>query len=783
MLFERLARLLQRRRWLSTLILVAVSGVVLSFAARARTDFTVQELFSTGDPELAFLERFREHYGADDDLVLIVVEAQDALGAKALAHVAALTAAMKADKTFREVQSATTISDLGAPGAGAIDTRPVYHDIPKDAAELRKRRARVMGSPLLGGRVVSTDGTLTTIGARLAKDMVRAKEMEQGVARVEALLKKHAAPEGIKRHLVGVPVVRTNLVRMLRVDQARFIPLTTVITALLLFLLYRSVAGVAIPLATIGLSVNYTIGLMTMLDVPLDILSNVLPVLVMVYGIADAVHMLNRYHEERALEGRSREIASQLMLRHLGLACLVTSLTTAIGFGSLASSKLEILRRFGLFAALGVILAYVLSVFVVPLGIEWLGRGKLRRAPGADGTGVIDRGLARLAAFVLRWPKALLCGGVLVALGCAAAGTQAKVDNFLLGTMKADHPVAIATRLLEKRLQGVVSMQIAFEGKANTLKRPDVLAQMAALQRWLHKEDGVTGSLSAADFVAELHRAAVGTRKLPQNPRAIAQLLLMTEGQSGIERYVDFAYKRGRIEVMLRDIGARRYLPLVERTRAEIARSFAEIRGVKVRVTGTSLLAYRGIDTLIWNLMTSLLIAFALIAPVLMITFRSVRVGLLTLIPNILPLTAGVGFMVALDIKLDVTTVMIYSIAFGIAVDDTIHFVARYREEVEAGRPVPEAVRTTLRSAGRAMLITSVILMIGFGVVLVSNFPGTQRFGILGVVIIGAAITTDLLITPACMLIFRPWAPKDAGHTKDTGASSAAGGDVTGGDA
>lgn len=759
MLFERLARLLQRRRLLSTIILVAISGVVLSFAARARTDFTIQELFASSDPELVFLERFREIYGADDDLVLIVVEAQDALGAATLKHVDALTRAMKADTSFREVQSVTTISDLGEPGAGVIDTRPVYHDIPAEgAAELRKRRQRVLGSPLLGGRVVSKDGTLTTIGVRLAKHMVRAKEMEQGVAQVEALLKKHPAPAGVKRHLVGVPVVRTNLVRMLRVDQQRFIPLTTVITGLLLFLLYRSFAGVAIPLATIGLSVNYTIGVMTMLDMPLDILSNVLPVLVMVYGIADAVHMLNRYYEERVLEQRTRELASQLMLRHLGIACLVTSITTAIGFGSLASSKLEILRRFGLFAALGVMLAYVLSMFAVPLGIEWLGRGKLRRAPGADGSGALDRFLSRWAEGVLRRPKTLLLGGILIALGCAAVGTQAKVDNFLLGTMKDDHPVAVATRLLEQRLQGVVSMQVAFEGKQGTLKRPDVLRKIAELQRWLRTQDGVTGSLSAADFIAELHRAAVGTRKLPDDPRAIAQLLLMTEGQSGIERYVDFAYKRGRVEVQLRDIGARRYLPLVERVRAEIARSFAEVEGVRIRVTGTSLLAYRGIDTLIWNLMLSLLIAFALIAPVLMLTFRSARVGLLTLIPNILPLTAGVGFMVAVDIKLDVTTVMIYSIAFGIAVDDTIHFVARYREEVEAGRSVVEAVRTTIRSAGRAMLITSMILMIGFAVVLVSNFPGTQRFGILGVVIIGAAITTDLTVTPACMLVFRPWA-------------------------
>lgn len=768
MIFEKLARLLQRYRLLSTLLFVAISAVMVSFAVRARSDFTVQELFASADPEIAFLERFREHYGADDDLVLLVVEADDVFRDEVLTHIRDLTRSLIASKVIRHVESLTTISDLGEPGAGVIDTRAVYHDIPSDAKALAARRRRVLGSPLLRGRVVSKDGTLATIGARLAPGLVRAQQMERAVEKIEALLAAHGAPPGVRRHMVGVPVVRTNLVRMIRVDQSRFIPLTTLVTAILLLLLYRSFHGVLLPLAAIGLSVNYTVGLMTMLSVPLDILSNVLPVLVMVYGIADAIHMINRYHEERAGGGCTREVAVQLMARHLGLACFMTSFTTAIGFGSLASSSLSILRRFGLFAATGVLLAFVLSLIIIPLGIEWLGRGKPRPAPASRSGGFLDRLLTAVAATITAGPRVFLISGVLFGIGCAALGSRIEVDNFLLGTVKKDHPIARATRLLGQRLQGVVTMQVAVEGAAGSaaLKKPEVLAAVQGLQRWIEAQEGVTGTLSAVDFILELHRAAVGTRKLPRNPAAIAQLLLMTEGQSGIERYVDFTYRRGRIQVQLRDLGARRYLPLVERTRHEIGKRFAGL-DVSVRVTGTSLLAYRGIDTLVWNLLTSLLIAFALIAPVLMLAFRSIKVGLLTLIPNVIPLTTGLGFMVAVGMNLDVTTVMIFSIAFGIAVDDTIHFVARYREEVESGRDVEEAVTATLRSAGRAMVLTSVILMIGFSVILVSNFPGTQRFGVLGVLIIGMALVTDLTVTPACMLVFRPWArpPRDDAET------------------
>lgn len=191
MIFEKLARLLQRYRLLSTLVFATISAVMVSFAVRARSDFTVQELFASADPEIAFLERFRAIYGADDDLIVLVVQAQDVFKGDVLKHIEELTRSLAALKVIRHVESLTTISDLGELGAGVIDTRAVYHDIPSDAKTAAARRRRVLGSPLLRGRVVSKDGTLATIGARLATGLVRARQMEQAVEKVERLLAAH----------------------------------------------------------------------------------------------------------------------------------------------------------------------------------------------------------------------------------------------------------------------------------------------------------------------------------------------------------------------------------------------------------------------------------------------------------------------------------------------------------------------------------------------------------------------------------------------------------------
>jgi predicted RND superfamily exporter protein len=207
------------------------------------------------------------------------------------------------------------------------------------------------------------------------------------------------------------------------------------------------------------------------------------------------------------------------------------------------------------------------------------------------------------------------------------------------------------------------------------------------------------------------------------------------------------------VVISLRDVGARRYLALAGALRRRARAALAPL-GVKTHVTGTSLIAYRGINRLVTNLLESLAIALGLIGLVLILAFRSIKVGLVSLIPNVIPLATGLAFMAAAQIRLEPTTVMIYCIALGIAVDDTIHYVARYREECAAGRPPAEATRVTLLTTGRAMTVTSLVLVLGFAVVLVSNFPNTQRFGLLGCVILAAAWITDMLVTPACMLVF-----------------------------
>jgi predicted RND superfamily exporter protein len=327
----------------------------------------------------------------------------------------------------------------------------------------------------------------------------------------------------------------------------------------------------------------------------------------------------------------------------------------------------------------------------------------------------------------------------------------------LLGIYRDGHPTEKATRLAERKLEGVVRMQITLQGQPGAMKDPRVLSAMREMQTWLSRHPDVASTLSLATFVREMHRVVVGKPAIPDTRAAVASLLLMAEGEERMGRFVDYPYSKARILIGAVDMGARKYLPLAKKVDALAKRLFGPL-GVKARVTGTSLVAYRGINRLVLDLLTSLSLAFGVIAVVLICVFRSVRVGLLSLVPNIMPLSVGLGFMSLAGMRLEPATVIVFSIALGIAVDDTIHFVARYREEALGGRSPAEAVQVAIRTAGRAMVFTSLVLVTGFAATLTSNFPGSAHFGMVNIVILSTALLTDLTLTPACLMVFRPWA-------------------------
>jgi predicted RND superfamily exporter protein len=339
-----------------------------------------------------------------------------------------------------------------------------------------------------------------------------------------------------------------------------------------------------------------------------------------------------------------------------------------------------------------------------------------------------------------------------------------KVESRMMEELDEDHPNQIAMRFFEKNLSGVLPFDISVRSKTNQadrLKDPDVLKAMEGLQKVIEAHPSVSKTISLADFLKQMnfavHEGEEGGYKLPGTREAAAQYLLlfsMGEKSGGLEDIVLDDYSWGRVIIFKRDWGTRHFFILAERINEHINNNFPP--DIEARITGSSFIASRGIDNIVRDMVSSTLSSMLVISFVMMLLFRSIKLGLLSMIPNLIPIIATIGFMGFYGIHLRIATVVIFGVALGIAVDNTIHFLARFRDEFQCAQDYEEATRRTLMNTGRALIFSWFILSAGIGIVLMSNFVALRDFAILTIMTISMALAGAVVVMPALLLIFKP---------------------------
>jgi len=488
---------------------------------------------------------------------------------------------------------------------------------------------------------------------------------------------------------------------------------------------------------------------------PINLLTNVIPPLLVTIGLAEAVHMVLRYGEELPLAGGDRRVAASRTLRTMWKACFVTTFTTAVGFGALILQETAILRHFGLIAAVATMLSYAVTVLFVPASLPSFGGHR------ASGDGIASRGLdlavARLAGITARRPWLTI--GVSTALVVASLwiAKDVVVDSRILDQFDPDSEMAQVTRLMEDKLDGIRGLSIGLEATPGHFDGPEGLAELEHLAAWLRAQPGVLRATTEADWLHEAWALLTSddrARREPlENPERIRALRALVGG-GDVDPLVRFVSEDGaaaRIEVRLADRGASRILAMLERFAAEAPRG----PGRSVRFSGEAWNSSRGLDRIVRSL-GSLLSAVLLIFGVMTLLFRSVRLGLLSIPPNALPLAMTLAYMVLRGIPLHAATVIVFTVTVGLAVDGATHVIARFREELEAGGSVEETLLRTMETSGRGVVLSSATLLVGYGALLFSAFEPVRLFGELSAVAIGASLISQLVLLPALLAVGVP---------------------------
>jgi len=808
------AVMLTRHRFIVLAVLAVITLLLASQIPKIEVDPAPENLISSFEGrEVNHEERFRRNFGGDSARVLVVLfEGSDVLSRSSLQYQHDLARAFQHNPAIEKVEgltvmaiprrvpvvrpdeplnleeleqqeeSADSVADHFDPGVynalldlteadpehfpGGIDElgptlqdelhtdRIVTGDRVEEGAS-EQIEAALEHAPLLVHRIVSEDHRVAAVA--LFVKQIPAREMPAVVNDLQSWLDTHRAPGSLRARVAGLPYLRASMVKQMRSDQFVLFPITVVVCALLLYLSMRWWPGVILPLAAVVVCAIWTVGGMAAMHEPLNVLNNLIPPLLVIIGISEAIHIVERYREELARVGDRLE-AGRLTVASMASACFLTTLTTAVGFAALLVSKTVMLRHFGLASAIGVMLSYVITMTFVPPILTWM------KPPPAETeknrARWLDAIIVRITAAIIRQPYVSLVITFSFLVGCFVAKQWLVVDHTLLSQFKPNDPVFVSTRLMERELDGIRPLEVMIDvPNPDGTDSADLLTRVSRLEDWARRDSSVITSTSYVDVLRQslallTNDDQVWTKPFANDrvPRALRQLM-SSRSPNPLDNWLSRDRKTIRLQVKLRDVGVRATLAFIERFESEAHHELAGT-GARAAITGEAYNGSRGQEAVIGDLWGSLTMAIIMIFLQVSTLFRSVRLGMLCIPPNLVPLAGTVAYMVARDIPLSTATVIIFSISIGLADYGTIHVLSRFQEETRRGLNTNAAILRSARGTGRAVIVANLTLMAGFGVLLLSNFRPVQHFGeLIAVTVLGCLVAT-LFMQPALLRLW-----------------------------
>ncbi len=770
-MFARIAAFLVRFPVPVLVVEAAVTAVAVLFALQMQFDFAPQAMLRGDDGMVRELDEFKRTFAYEDAVLMLVLEAldeTDVLDQHALTWQAQVALALDSRAEIDRVESVAGVQSIRRTLRLPPDliSTPVITELPVDEETAERVRRIADKSELLEGSLLSADRRTAAVLAFVSPRVASLDDMRSLVDDVRLLLAAQPAPEGYRARLTGLPYLRVDTVDNLRADQRRLLPFAAFLYLAMLGLTFRRLSGSLLPLLAVGIGLTWTVGLVVALGETFNLISNVLPILMLVIGVSNCVHIVADYGEQSVRTAGDRAEAVRRTIRHMGLACLLSMLTTAVGFASLFTARSDVLIGFGWQAALGMACLYVSIIATLGALLRFF-KPPRRSAAGAPLGGVVTAA----ADIVDDHPKTTL---VLAALAVGLMIWMARgvrVNSSFIETYNVDHPTLRALKVVERELGGLLPIEISLraDGPGRFLE-PDIYQRVADFERFARGHAPVRFVRSYVDFHetigAEFAARSSSSAEETDPAEALAQRIKRSQwvinklsDTLSMKLFLTEDGQRARVLIKVRDVGTSELQALINRLDAELTRLFPADVGIVPAITGDAYVNTVAMNNVIHDLFWSLLTASVVIFSIIAIGLRSLRAGLIAAVPNVTPLLFTLGYMGWRGYEMNVGNVIVFTISLGIAVDDTIHFLSRFREQINQRHDVLQAVHHTYEESGRAIVIVTLLVISGLSVLLFSDFTPTRHFAELTMITMATAIFGDLLILPACLVLF--WKRKD----------------------
>ncbi len=793
--FEAFAAVIFRHRFKTLAIMGVLIIALLSQLPRVTLDTSTEGFLHENDPALVAYNAFRDQFGRDE-VIITAIQREDVFDLDFL-HLLRQFHHDLEDKVPHVDEITSLINARNTRGnASELIVEDLLERWPSTPEALAEVRQRAMNNPIYKDLLLSADGRFTTVIVRThtysgqgeavevldgfddapqapetadsGKIYLTDKQNSETVFAVQDVVNEYRN-KGLTMHLAGSPVVTHFLKQSMMTDMRRFLAMAAVAVGICLFIMFRRISGVVLPMIVVLLSLLSTISIMAISGTSIKVPTQILPSFLLAVGVGTSVHILAIFFHHFQ-QHRDKQQGIVYAMGHSGLAIVMTNITTAAGLLSFSTADVAPIADLGIFAGIGVLLAFFYTVTLLPALLAVVPLKKNPLLAASVNGGAMDRLLTGVACFATTRPRAILIVSTLVIAGAIVAATGIRFSHYPLIWFQEQNPIRVATTTIDRELRGSMNLEVVIDTKTeNGLYDPDFLRRLEAAIG--HMEGVVYGDVfigkawSLPTILKEIHQALNENRlsyyTIPDNRDLIAQELLLFEnsGSDDLEDVVDSQFSKVRVTMKAPFTDAVKYSQLIDDAVAYFESHFPE---ATITTTGMIPLLAQTFTNSIYSLAKSYLTALIVISILMVLLIGRLRIGLLSMIPNLAPIILTMGIIYILGFPMDLFTMLVASIAIGLAVDDTIHFMHNFRRYYEqSGDPVA-AVHQTLRTAGRAMLVTTIVLAIGFFVLAFSKLTNIHNFGVLTGVTIITALLADYFLAPALMVLVNP--VKSPGH-------------------
>lgn len=749
-------------------ILVALTAFFGWHASQVKLSYEFSKAIPLDNPKYLAYQSFKRTFGEDGNLMVLGVQTEKLFQQQVFNDYAKLAADIKKVEGVEDV--------LGMPSASILqkDTldekltaRPIFGPAPLSQAAIDSGKSAFLNIPFYKGLLHNPDTKAYLFAIRINRDILNSAKRTAVVSNITQLGDAFAKRQSVDVHYSGLPLIRTRMADRISAEMRWFLIGSLVLSALILLLFFRSVGTVLLSLAVVLIGVVWSVGTLHIFGYSITLLTALIPPLVVVIGIPNCIYFLNKYHTAYNETG-NREQALTAMISRMGVVTLFCNLTAAIGFAVFALTKSAILKEFGIVAGINIFLLFIISLILIPAVLSMQRPPKARHMRYLENKWLLAV-LDKLELWSLNHQRIIYGITFLVLIAAGIGLFRLRSEGFIVDDLPKSDPISADLKFFEKHFKGVMPLEVVIDTRKKnglrsnplqTFEKIDSFSNFLAAQPVIGKPLSIVEGLK---FARQAYYDNDSTNYTLPNSFDISFLLPYLGGKKDsageqnnfsrlLNSFMDTSRQRARISMNMADVGSKRLPEVLEMARLKANQLFDSSK-YQVEFTGTSVTFLEGTSFIIHGLTESIAWAFLFIALSMIYLFRSWRILVCSLIPNLIPLIITAGVMGWVGVPLKPSTVLIFSIALGIAIDITIRFLVSYKQELaQPGISPRQVVVQTIHKTGISIMYTSLVLIAGFVIFCFSGFGGTQSLGWLTSLTLIMATLTNLIFLPALLL-------------------------------